>query len=62
MAAEDEAFVPEKAVIGLQGWIDCFGKAKLAGTLFCGGINDAGEAGSKEKERQKAYEFGKTLQ
>ena len=27
-AAEDEAFVPEKAVSGLQGWVDCTGICK----------------------------------
>ena len=61
VAAEDEDFVPEKAVSGLQGWIDCFEKAAMAGSLFCGGINDAGEAAGKTEARQEAYEFGKTL-
>ena len=60
-AAEDEAFVPEKAVSGLQGWVDCFEKAELAGTLFCGGISEPGEAAGKKEARDKAYAFGKTL-
>ena len=60
-AAEDEAFVPERAVSGLQGWIECFEKAELGGSLFCGGINDAGEAVGKAKEQQEAYEFGRSL-
>ena len=29
VAAEDEAYVPEKAVSGLQGWVDCFKKRSL---------------------------------
>ena len=61
VAAEDEDYVPQKAVSGLQGWIDCFEKAELAGSLFCGGINDAGEAAGKAEEQQEAYEFGKAL-
>lgn len=61
VAAEDEAFVPEKAVSGLQGWVDCFEKAEFAGSLFCGGINDAGEAAGKTEEQQEAYEFGRAL-
>ena len=61
-AAEDEAFVPEKAVSGLQGWVDCFEKASLAGTLFCGGISDPGEASGKKDKQDEAYEFGKTLE
>lgn len=61
-AAEDEDYVPEKAISGLQGWVDCFEKAELAGTLFCGGINDSGEAAGKTKEQDEAYEFGKALE
>ena len=61
-AAEDEAFVPEKAVSGLQGWVDCFEKASLAGTLFCGGISAPGEASGKKDKQDEAYEFGKTLE
>ena len=60
-AAEDEEYVPEKAVSGLQGWVDCFEKAELAGTLFCGGVNDPGEASGKKEARDEAYEFGKSL-
>ena len=57
-AAEDEESTPEKAVNGLQGWIDCFEKAEFAGTLFCGGINDPGEALGKADELEKAFQFG----
>ena len=60
-AAEDEDYVPEKAISGLQGWVDCFEKAELAGTLFCGGISDPGEATGKTQAQDKAYEFGKSL-
>ncbi len=61
-ATEDEDYVPEKAISGLQGWVDCFEKAELAGTLFCGGISDPGEASGKENEQNEAYEFGKSLE
>ena len=61
-ATEDEEYVPEKAVSGLQGWIDCFEKAEFAGSLFCGGISDAGEADRHQAELEEAYEFGKGLQ
>ena len=60
-AAEDGKTTPEKAVSGLQGWVDCFGKAKLAGTLFCGGVSDAGEANGKKDRKEEAYAFGRTL-
>lgn len=62
VATEDEEYVPEKAVSGLNGWVDCFPKVKFAGSLFCGGISDQGEAEGKEKEQDEAYQFGKTLE
>ena len=58
-ATEDEEYMPEKAVNGLQGWVDCFEKAELAGTLFCGGISDPGEATGKKDEQDEAYEKSK---
>ena len=61
-AAEDEEYVPEKAVSGLQGWVDCFEKAELAASLFCGGISDPGQAAEKGDELSEAYQFGKALQ
>ena len=62
VAAEDEPFVPEKALSGLKGWVDCFEKAELAGSLFCGGINEAQEAAERSDDKHEAYEFGKKLQ
>lgn len=62
VATEDEEYVPEKAVSGLNGWVDCFPKAKFAGSLFCGGISDPGVAEGKETELDEAYQFGKTLE
>ena len=62
VAAENEDEVPEKAVSGLQGWIDCFEKAEFAGSLFCGGITDAGEAADTQDAQTRAYAFGKDLQ
>ena len=61
-AAEDEEYVPEKAVSGLQGWVDCFEKAEFAGSLFCGGISDPGDADRKDTEKNEAYQFGKALE
>ena len=61
-AAEDEAFVPEKAVSGLQGWVDCFEKAELSGSLFCGGLSDSGEASGAEKHLKAAFDFGRSLE
>ena len=59
-AAEDEAHVPERAISGVQGWIDCFKKAQLAGTLFCGGVNDPGDI-TDNAALHKAYKMGKHI-
>ena len=61
-AADEGDATPEKAVNGLQGWVDCFGKAELAGSLFCGGICDSGEAAGKAAALEEAYRFGRSLQ
>ena len=60
-AAENEDYVPEKAVSGLQGWVDCFEKAEFAGSLFCGGINDPGEAAGRTDVQERAYDYGRGL-
>ena len=60
-AAETGDNVPEKAASGLQGWVDCFEKAELAGILFCGGISDPGEASGKVSAQEEAYQFGNDL-
>ena len=59
-AAEDEEHVPQRAVAGLTGWIDCYPKSRLAGTLFCGGVNVAREIEGNPK-LQEAFEMGKGI-
>ncbi len=43
-AAEDGEDVPRRAISGVEGWVECFERAKLAGTVFMGGVTAAGEA------------------
>ena len=57
-AAENEAFVPERAESGLTGWVDCFERARLAGSVFAGGVNGPGEI-SGHKALAQAYEMGR---
>jgi len=42
-AAEEDGHTVDGAVTGLQGWIDCFEKARLAGTVFAGGVTTVGD-------------------
>ena len=52
---EEDDQVPARAESGLTGWIDCFEKARLAGTVFAGGVNGPGEtAGHPALERARA--------
>lgn len=59
-AAEDEEDVDSRALSGMEGWISCFDRAKLAGSVFAGGVNAAGEIAGHPALR-KAYEMGKVL-
>ena len=59
-AAEDEEETPKRAEAGLTGWIDCFPKSRLAGTLFCGGVNDPRDIAGNAK-LQEAFELGKAV-
>lgn len=56
-AAEDGENTPDRAVSGLTGWIDCFARASLAGTVFSGGVNDEGEIEGHPAIKE-AYEMG----
>lgn len=59
-AAEDEPGVPERAVSGLTGWIDCLERAHLVGSVFAGGVNEPGTIKGHEA-LEKAYEMGKHI-
>ncbi|MGN0221448.1 MAG: flavodoxin family protein [Prevotella sp.] len=59
-AAEDGEEVPQRAVSGLEGWIECFPKAQLAGSVFAGGVTDMGDIAGHEALAQ-AYDMGKTV-
>ena len=59
-AAEDEEYVPKRAEVGLTGWIECYPKSRLSGTLFCGGVYAPNEIEGNNK-LQEAYEMGKNV-
>ncbi|MDE5543899.1 MAG: flavodoxin family protein [Bacteroidales bacterium] len=59
-AAEDEPQVPERALSGLGGWIACFERARLAGSVFAGGVTAPGEIAG-HPALQTAYEMGKSI-
>ena len=60
VAAEDESYVPDHAIGGIQGWIDCFERVSLKDTLFIGDVNEPNAMKSNPK-LIKAYELGKSI-
>lgn len=60
-AAEAEESAMDGAIHGLKGWIACFPKSRLTGTVFGGGVDKIG-AIKGHSSLDKAYEMGKTIQ
>ena len=58
--ADDDENTPKRAETGLTGWIDCYPKSRIAGTLFCGGVNSPREIEGNPK-LQEAFELGKSV-
>ena len=48
------------ALKGLQGFIDCYEKAELAGTVFAGGVDAPGTAEDHAAVKE-AYEMGRQV-
>ncbi|MBQ6755745.1 MAG: flavodoxin family protein [Oscillospiraceae bacterium] len=42
-ATDEEERTPARAINGLGGWIECFERAKFSGSVFMGGVTEAGE-------------------
>lgn len=59
-AAENEPSAAEGAVKAVQGWVDCFEQARLAGVVFASGVTGAGEV-KEHAALQQAYEMGKSI-
>lgn len=59
-AADADESAMEGPVSAMKGWVDCFAKARLAGTVFAGGVDVPGSIEGHEA-LQKAYEMGKRV-
>lgn len=59
-AAEDDIHAMDGALKGLQGFIDCYEKAELAGTVFAGGVDAPGTAEDHAAVKE-AYEMGRQV-
>lgn len=58
-AADNEGSAMDGTVTGMQGWLDCFEKTRLAGVVRGVGIGDAGDAANHDAVMALAYSMGK---
>lgn len=59
-AADSDPSAIDGAVKGLEGWIACFEKARLAGMVFAGGVDAAG-AVQGHKALREAHDLGRNV-
>lgn len=59
-AAENEENTPKRAISGLEGWIECFEKSSFKGSVFAGGVTEAGEI-EGHPALEEAYLLGKSI-
>ena len=59
-AADEDESAMGGPVKGMEGWVSCFEKARLAGTVFAGGVDGPG-AIHGYTALQTAYEVGKAI-
>ncbi|MBE6529184.1 MAG: flavodoxin family protein [Ruminococcaceae bacterium] len=59
-ATENESYVPEGAMKGVQGWVDCFDGVEFVKTLFVGGVTSPKEIEGNEN-LSKAYALGASV-
>lgn len=59
-AAEDAAETFEGTEKAVQGWVDCFPRCTLAGTVFAGGVNEVGDITGRPALEQ-AYQMGREI-
>lgn len=60
-AAEDAPETFDGTEKAVQGWVDCFPRCTLAGTVFAGGVNGVGEIAGHPALEQ-VYQMGKEVQ
>ncbi len=59
-AADTDESAMDGPVKAIQGWVDCFEKARLAGTVFGGGVDALGEI-QGHAALEKAHEMGRQV-
>lgn len=60
-AAVNDEKVPDGAVAGIRGWIDCFSKSELKGVIRGVGMDGVGEVQKHPEILTMTYEMGKSV-
>jgi multimeric flavodoxin WrbA len=60
-SADSDPASMDCAVKGLQGWLACFGKAKLSGVVRGAGADGLGAIRNIPSALKEAYEIGKSI-
>lgn len=60
-AAEDESYTKQGGIKAIQGWVDCFDKAKLIETVFCGGVDSPNAIKTKKATLEYAFKVGASI-
>lgn len=60
-AAETENTAMNGCIKGLEGWIECFDKARLAGVVHGLGLESVGDSKNNDKLLAVAYDMGKKV-
>ncbi len=60
-SAEAEDSAADGPVNGLNGWIACYPKCRLAGVVRGGGVDAPGDTEQKPEKLKEAYEMGKVV-
>lgn len=56
-AADDNPHTTDKVISSLAGWVECFPRCRLAGTVFAGGVTAPGEIRG-HKALKEAFDAG----
>ncbi len=59
-SADENSNSADRAVNGLKGWIECFPKAHLAGTVHAGGVDSPGDI-KNHQALALAYKLGNSI-
>ncbi len=59
-AAEDGEDAEKRTLASFDGWVVCYERARLAGHVFCGGVNDVGDIEGDQK-LEEAFQMGRSI-